>query len=47
MPQVRGDHDAGAGLMVIFIGSGKGGTGKTAIATNLAVSLDGGVQLVR
>jgi MinD superfamily P-loop ATPase len=32
--------------MMISIASGKGGTGKTTVATNLAVSLGGGVQLL-
>jgi MinD superfamily P-loop ATPase len=31
--------------MVISVASGKGGTGKTTIATNLAISLEGDVQL--
>jgi MinD superfamily P-loop ATPase len=32
--------------MIISIASGKGGTGKTTVATNLAVSADGPVQLL-
>lgn len=32
--------------MIISIASGKGGTGKTLIATNLAISLESGVQIL-
>ncbi|MBU2497651.1 MAG: 4Fe-4S binding protein, partial [Proteobacteria bacterium] len=32
--------------MIISIASGKGGTGKTTVATNLAVSFESGVQLL-
>jgi MinD superfamily P-loop ATPase len=32
--------------MIISIASGKGGTGKTTVATNIAVSVDGPVQLL-
>ncbi len=32
--------------MIISIASGKGGTGKTTVATNLAVSIESGVQLL-
>jgi MinD superfamily P-loop ATPase len=46
MPQVRGHYDTGVSLIVICIASGKGGTGKTTIATNLAVALNGKVQLL-
>jgi len=34
------------GLMIISIASGKGGTGKTTVATNLALSIGEGVQLL-
>ena len=42
MPQVRGHHDTGVGLTVIRIGSGKKGSGKTAIATNKEIRLQDG-----
>ncbi|MGD8381289.1 MAG: P-loop NTPase, partial [Syntrophobacterales bacterium] len=32
--------------MIIAVASGKGGTGKTTIATNLAKSIGEGVQLI-
>ena len=32
--------------MIISVASGKGGTGKTTVATSLALSIDGGVQLL-
>jgi MinD superfamily P-loop ATPase len=32
--------------MIISIASGKGGTGKTTVATNIAVSVNGPVQLL-
>jgi MinD superfamily P-loop ATPase len=32
--------------MIISVASGKGGTGKTTVATNLAMSLDSGIQLL-
>jgi Mrp family chromosome partitioning ATPase len=35
MPQVRGPYDTGIGLTVICIASGKGDTGKAAMATKL------------
>ena len=43
MPPLRSGHDEGAGEssgMIITVASGKGGTGKTTIATNLAVALN-------
>jgi MinD superfamily P-loop ATPase len=43
---VRGVNDTRLGSMVVCIASGKGGTGKTTIATSLAFSLDGDVQLL-
>jgi MinD superfamily P-loop ATPase len=46
MPQVRHNHDAGIAFMVICIASGKGGTGKTTVATSLARSLNGDVQIL-
>ena len=32
--------------MIISIASGKGGTGKTTVATNLAVSIETDVQII-
>ena len=32
--------------MIISVASGKGGTGKTTVATNLALSIGSGVQLL-
>ena len=32
--------------MIISVASGKGGTGKTTVATNLALSLNNGVQFL-
>lgn len=41
-----GENTAEIGRMIISIASGKGGTGKTTVATNLAISLGNGVTLL-
>jgi MinD superfamily P-loop ATPase len=45
MPRVRDTHGEGVEAMVIAVASGKGGTGKTTVAVNLALAL-GDVQLI-
>jgi MinD superfamily P-loop ATPase len=42
---MRSIHDEGETL-ILSIASGKGGTGKTTVATNLALALESGVQLL-
>ncbi len=45
MSEMRGIHDKGDAL-ILSIASGKGGTGKTTVATNLALALGKGIQIL-
>jgi len=45
-PANRNDHCDEERFVIISVASGKGGTGKTTVATNLAVCLPGDVQLL-